>query len=212
MKKILMLMLAMAFMMPPTASADLSKSLEKARNKECKAKIKEYKKEKWQLLASTHTMEVQLLEHYNRLAQLGEDGHVVAGIASRVKSKNIGKQMSANNACITYANEAGSSLKGRVVSDMHANGVDASSEFDNFYGAYERLLQNEIKGEMQESYSIYRENGDGTYEVQTYYIVSQSAASRARIRAMEDALKESEAAQKHADKIAKFVREGFENE
>ena len=54
-----------------------------------------------------------------------------------------------------------------------------------------------------------RTNPDGTYEVNCYCIVSESAASKARIRAAENALKESEAAQKYADKIAGFVREGF---
>lgn len=134
------------------------------------------------------------------------------GVASKFKSKNIGKQMAANNACVTYAQQAGSSLKGRVMSDMAGDGTSAEGEFDHFYGAYERLVEKEIKGEMEESYSVIRDNGDGTYELQTFYIVSESAASKARLRALENALKESEAAQRNADKIASFVREGFEQQ
>lgn len=117
--------------------------------------------------------------------------------------------MAINNACITYGQQAGSKVKGRIVSDLAANGTDATGEFDHFYAAYERLVEKEIRGEMEESFTIVREMTRGLYEFQTFFIVSESAASKARIRAMEDALKESEAAQKHARTIADFVREGF---
>ena len=118
--------------------------------------------------------------------------------------------MAINNACLTYAQQAGSQVKGRIVSDMAGDGIDADAEFDNFYAAYERLVEKEIKGEMKESYCIIRENKDGTFEMQVYFIVSESAASKARIRAMEAAARESAAAQKYAQKVADFVREGFE--
>lgn len=187
-----------------------SKQLEKKRKKEYAAKIKEYKKEDWKLFGSSHTIEVALLTHYDNLNKLGEDGREVMGTASKFKSKNVGHQMSINNACITYAQQAGSHVKGRIVSDMAGDGVDTDAEFDHFYAAYERLVESEIRGEMNESYSIIRDLGDGTFEMQTYFIVSESAATRARIRALENAAKESEAAQRYAEKVAEFVREGFE--
>lgn len=208
MKKILMMVIAAVLLAVPAGMAQ-NKALQKALNKEKKEKMKEYKKEGWKLFGSSRSLEVALLTHYDKLNELGEDGREVVGVASRFKSKNVGKQMAANNACLTYAQQAGSSLKGRVVSDMSGDGSDATSEFDHFYAAYERLVEKEIKGEMTPSYTIIRDNGDGTFEMQEYYIVSESAASKARVRALEDALKESEAAQRHADKISGFVREGF---
>jgi hypothetical protein len=48
--------------------------------------------------------------------------------------------------------------------------------------------------------------------MQTYFVVNEDAATKARIRAYENALKESEAAQKYAEKVSQFVREGFKNE
>lgn len=83
------------------------------------------------------------------------------------------------------------------------------AEFDHFYAAYESLVQKEINGELQESFSVIKENKDGTFEMQTFFIVSESAATRARIRAYENAAKESAAAQKYAQKVSEFVREGF---
>ena len=212
MKKIIMLILAV-IMMAPAVEAE-NKQLQKELKKEYKAKMKEYKKEKWKLFGSSRTLEVVLLQHYDKLNSMGEDAHEVVGIASRFKSKNVGHQQAINNACITYAQQAGSHLKGRVISDIAANGDDASAEFDHFYAAYERLVEKEIKGEMSESYSIIRciDPKTGEYEMQTYFIVNENAATRARIRAMENALKESEAAQRYAQKVSDFVKEGFATE
>ena len=216
MKKIIMLILAAILMMP--AGQAENKQLQKAMKKEYKAKMKEYKKGKWELFGSSRTLEVVLLNHYDQLNNLGEDGREVVGIASRFMSKNIGHQQAINNACLTYAQQAGSSLKGRIVSDMAANGDDTSAEFDHFYAAYERMVEAEIRGEMMESYSIIRclnpkaKEKDREYEMQSYFIINESAATRARIRAMENAFKESEAAQKYAQKVSDFVKEGFNNQ
>lgn len=212
MKKIIMLILAVILMVPAVEAEN--KQLQKALKKEYKSKMKEYKKGKWELFGSSRTLEVALLQHYDQLNTLGEDAREVVGIASRFKSKNVGHQQAINNACITYAQQAGSHLKGRVVSDIAANGDDTSAEFDHFYAAYERLVEKEIKGEMSESYSIIRciDPKKGEYEMQTFFIVNESAATRARIRAMENALKESEAAQRYAQKVSDFVKEGFANE
>lgn len=210
MKKLLAILLALFLVVPAVDAANVAKQLEKARNKEMKAKLKEYKKEGWKVFGTSHTIEVALLSHYDRLAQLGEDGYEQAGIASNFKSKNVGKQMAANAALTDYAQKAGSSLKGRIVSDMKGDGTEGIAEFENFYAAYERLVEKEIKNELTESYSVIRELGNGNYEMQTFYIVSESAAVKARMRAMEDAMKESALAQKHAAQISDFVRQGFE--
>ena len=210
MKKVIMFLLAICMVAPVAMSQN--KTLEKARKKEYKTKMKEYKKEGWKLFASSRSLDVALLTHYDKLNSMGEDAIEISGVASKFKSKNVGKQMAANNACLTYAQQAGSQVKGRVVSDLFGDGVEPTGEFDRFYAAYERLVEKEIKGEMQESYSVIRENGDGTFEMQTFYIVNETAASKARMRAYENAMKESEAAQRYADKVADFVREGFQVE
>lgn len=209
MKKVIVFLLTLIMMMPAAIAADNSKQLQKARNKERKEVMKRYKKEGWQLFGSTRSLEVALLSHWEKLDKLGEDGREVMGISTKSKSKNVGQQMAINNACATYAQQAGSSLKGRVVSDLAGDGVDTDAEFEHFYAAYERLVEKEIKGEMQQSFSLIRNNPDGSYEIETYFIVSEGAATKARIRAMENAAKESEAAQRYANKVSEFVRDGF---
>ncbi|MCH5238885.1 MAG: hypothetical protein J1F38_01555 [Muribaculaceae bacterium] len=207
MKKLIYAFLSLALLVPAVASAKTP--LEKARAKAHKEKLKEYKKEGWKPLGST-TLDVVLLEHYDKLNKLGENGHEVEGISTRTKSINTGKQMAINNAVVTYGQEAGSTLQGRVVSDMSANGVDTSAEFENFFAAYERLVEKEIRGEMQPSFTIMKDNGDGSYEIRTYFIVEENSAQKARLRALEEAMKNSEIAAEHADKISGFVRQGFD--
>lgn len=207
MKKLLYAFLAMAFLIP--GYADAKTPLEKAREKAYKTKLKEYKKGKWEAMGSK-PLELCLAEHYDRLNALGENGHEVEGISTRSRSKNLGKQAAINNAVVTYGQEAGSTLQGRVVSDMSGNGSDASAEFENFFAAYERLVEREIRGEMEPSFSIIHDNGDGTYEIRSYFIVEEAGAKAARLRALEEAMKESQVAADHAEKIADFVRQGFD--
>lgn len=208
MKRFIVGLVALVMLLPLYSEA-ANKQLEKARKKELSQKLKEYKKGKWEIMGS-HTLDYALANHFDRLNTLGEDAHEVEGISTRTKSKNTGKQAAINNAVVTYAQEAGSTLQGRVVSDMNANGVNVDGEFDNFYAAYERLVEKEIRGEMEPSYTIIRTNPDGTFEIRTYFIICESAASKARMRALEEAMKNSEAAQKYAGKISGFVKEGFE--
>lgn len=207
MKKLAYVFLALAFILPSVATAKTP--LEKAREKAYKEKLKEYKKDGWKPMGSK-TMELVLLEHYDKLAKLGANGHEVEGISTKTKSLNTGKQMAINNAVVTYGQEAGSTLQGRVVSDMSASGTDPDAEFENFFAAYERLVEKEIRGEMEPSYSIQKSNGDGTYEIRTYFIVEESNAQKARLRALEEAMKNSQVAAAHADQISNFVRQGLD--
>ncbi len=205
-----LLIIGMLFACPVVNAQN--KALEKARKKEYKLKMKEYQKENWKLFGSSRSLDMALLTHYDKLNNGGDGVREIVGIATKFKSKNVGKQMAMNSACITYAQQAGSHVKGRVVSDMAGDGIDVEKEFEHFYAAYERLVEKEIKGEMHESYSVIRDNGDGTYEMQTFFIIDEEAASQARIRAFEQAMRESAAAQKHAEMVSDFIKEGFEVE
>lgn len=210
MKKILILLLSMVLTVP-VANAQ-NKILQKAIKKEYKTKMKEYKKEGWKLFASSRSLDVALLKHYDKLETLGDNAYEIVGVCARYKSDNVGHQAAINNACNTYARNAGSHVKGRVVSDMASNGDDTSAEFDHFYGAYESLVEKEIRGEMQESYAVYKDLGNGEKTMQVFFIINEDAATKARIRAFENAMKESAAAQKYAEKVSNFVKEGFEEE
>lgn len=206
MKRIILALMVLAFICP-TISLAQSDALNKALKKEYKTKMKELKNGGWEIFGSSRSMEVALLNHYNKLNKGDGQIYEIVGIASAFKSKNIGRQMAINNACTIYASQAGSLVKGRVVSDMGADVDNLTVEFDHFYAAYERAVEKEIRGEMKESFSIIRQNKDNSYEMQTFFLYDEDAALNARIKAFENAAKESVAAQKYADIISKYINE-----
>ena len=202
MKKIIMFLMAV-FMLSvvPATAQELSKSEKKA----MKAKLKEFKKEGWKIFGSTSTIDLALEKHMLKLQS--DDAIEVPGIASSFKSKNVGKQMALNSAMTNYASMMDSEIKGKVVSDMQGDGEFSETEFEKFYAAFKRSVQTTIKDELKESFSIIRDKGNGTSEMQTFFIVDKKAASQARVRALEQAGKESVAAQLYAKVVQKFIEE-----
>lgn len=211
MKKLIYLVMAILLVAPVENVA--AQKLSKAIKKEYKAKMKQLKKGKWELYGSSRTLEVTLGKYYEQM-DANPNVREIMGNAARFMSKTVGHQSAINDACRTYAQQCGSTVKGRIDSDLASDGLDVSSEFDHFYAAFERLVEKEIQGELQEKFSLIREidkeGGKPVYEMQTYFLVDEDAATQARIRAYENALKESEAAQKMANKIGDFVKAGFE--
>ena len=195
------LMAAFMLSVVPATAQELSKSEKKS----MKAKIKEFKKQGWQIFGSTSTIDLALEKHM--LKMQSEDAIEVPGIASSFKSKNVGKQMALNSAMTNYASMMDSEIKGKVVSDMQGDGEFSETEFEKFYAAFKRSVETTIKDELKESFSIIRDKGNGTSEMQTFYVVDKKAASQARVRALEQAGKESVAAQLYAKVVQKFIEE-----
>ena len=195
------LMAAFMLSVVPATAQELSKSEKKS----MKAKIKEFKKQGWQIFGSTSTIDLALEKHMLKLQS--EDAIEVPGTASSFKSKNVGKQMALNSAMTYYASMMDSEIKGKVVSDMQGDGEFSESEFEKFYAAFKRSVQTTIKDELKESFSIIRDKGNGISEMQTFFLVDKVAASQARVRALEQAGKESVAAQLYAKVVQKFVEE-----
>ena len=216
MKKLIMLALALVIGFGQINYAEAqNKQLQKAQKKEYKKKMKEYEKEGWKIFASSRSLDVALLQHYDKLAQEGV--YELVGITTST-NKNIGKEKLNMSAASDYAKICGSHIKGRIVEDMGSViSTDEMAEFEHFYAAYENAVMKEIKGEIQLSYMIYRvsgkaPNGQDLYEFQAFYTVDEGTATKARVRAFENALKESAAAQKYAEQVSKFINEGVESE
>ena len=195
------LMAAFMLSVVPATAQELSKSAKKS----LKAKVKEFKKQGWQIFGSTNTLDYALERHMLKMES--EDAIEVPGIASSFKSKNVGKQMALNSAITNYASMMDSEIKGKIVSDMQGDGEFSETEFEKFYAAFKRSVQTTIKDELKESFSIIRDKGNGTSEMQTFFVVDKKAASQARVRALEQAGKESVAAQLYAKVVQKFIQE-----
>lgn len=186
-----------------------NKQLERQLKKEYKQKIKEYKKKGFEVFGTSRTLEVALLTHYDNLSKDGVTE--VVGLTNSA-NKNIAKDKLLMSACVTYAQKIGSNIKGRIIEDMGSIvSTEELAEFEHFYAAYENNVQAEIKGELRNSFAIVRQtnlHGKQVYEFEAYFIVDEAEASRARIRAFQNAAKESAVAQKYAEQISEFIRSG----
>ena len=208
----IMALIAGAFLFAPqTVSAQMSKKLEKKLSKErdaqYKKKIKEYKKEGWKLSGSSHSLEVALLEHYEKLAT-SEQNKEFVGEVSQCKSINVCKNFALTNAQNRYAGLASGNIKGRIESLMRADANAPEIELDKFIAAYENQVKAEVSGVLTESYSIVKD-GEGAKEYKTFFILNEEKAGMARAKALERSLRETKVAIKEAEEISKFVQEGF---
>ena len=192
------------------AQSILAKQKAKQQKKEYKQKVREYDKGGWQILGSSHTLEMALLNHYEAM----EKGDVIeiSGFA-KSQSKNIASAELRQRAAEAYAHECGGFLKGRVTDEMGSSlNAEQLEELENFYAAYENNVQKEINGELRASYSVYRQtnlNGKKVFEFEGLYLINEDAAAAARQKAMQNSFKESKLAQEHAKEISEFINEPF---
>lgn len=202
MKKLIMIMMALC-LIAPAAMADLTPKQEKNINKMAKDREKQLKKEGYTVMGSMPLKDV-LYKHYAAL-EMGADEQIGTG---RSKSKNNGRQMCLTYAMSEYASKEASQMKGRSVTDSYGNEIDTENdpEFARFYAAYERLTQKEIKGELQESFTVVRQLPDGSYEFEMFMTVDANKALSSRQKALKDAITESGLAQEYAKQVSDFIK------
>lgn len=187
----------------PAATAQLGKKQEKQIAQNAKKRAKELKKEGYKIMG-TLPLEDALIKHYT-LVELGAAEQPGEG---RSKSKNNGRSMCLTNALNEYASKAVSQVQGMAITDQYGNAVQTENEpeFDRFYQAFERMTEKEIQGELQESFTIFRELPDGSYEFTMYMTVDPKKAKISREKALQGALKESQLAQQYAKQIQEHFK------
>lgn len=205
MKKIIMILMAL-FLMAPTAMAEqaLTSKQEKACRKNAKDRAKQYQKEGFEIMGS-RSLQDALYRHFAQL-EMGAEEQLGTGHA---KSLNNGRQMCLTFAMSEYASKAVSQIKGRNVTDSYGNEVDTDNdtEFARFYAAYERLTQKEIKGELQESFTIMKKNPDGSYDFRMFFTIDEDKALKRRQKALQEAATESGLAQDYAKQVSEFINQ-----
>lgn len=205
MKKIMMLIMALCLIAPAAiAQQALTPKQEKLCNKNAKTRCKQLKKEGYEIMGSLPLQDA-LYKHYAKM-ELGASEQMGNGHS---KSQNNGRQMCLNSAMAEYASKAVSQIKGRSVTDSYGNEVDTENdpEFARFYATYERLTQKEIKGELQESFTIVKKNDDGSYDFHMYLLIDEDKALARRQKALKQAAAETNLAQDYAKQVSEFVNE-----
>jgi len=206
MKKLVLMLMAVCMTFTVAQAQELTKAQAKTVNKEVKKKLKDYKKKGYEIFGSSRTLEAMLTKHLSTLE--AKEGKVVEVVGfSQAKSRNLAATAAQNSAANRYATTCSQQIKGRVLADMAADVANQEAEFDKFYAAFEGKVQQEIKGELRQSFAVAKQNADGTISVEAYYLVDDDAASRARINAFKNSQQESAIAQKYAQKLSDFINE-----
>ncbi len=204
-----LMVMVMTLVMTICGAIAQPKTSDKAIWKQAQKKAKELSKEGWKIDGSK-TLEAAIYDHYKKL--LDENNQELIGQVvgeTNTKTRQRGQSWATTNAANLYAKQARQMVAGRVLSEMGGNNPNIESP-ENFYEGYESKVAKEIVGELKKSFSVFREKKDGYIDYQIFFVVNEEAASKARIRAMENALAESEFTRANAERISKFVREGFQ--
>lgn len=178
---------------------------DKALWKQAKKKAKELTKEGWKLDGSK-TLDVCLYDHYKKL-QDSDNQELISNVVgmTNIKTLNQAQRWAIVNATTRYATEARMTVVGKVTSEIGA-GLEGVGSPEDFYAAYESRVATELQGQLKPSISLYRTKG-GRLEYKIFYLVNEDSASKARMRAMERAMQESEFARANAKRISEFVNE-----
>lgn len=166
----------------------LDKKALKKIEKEAKNKAKEFKKNKWELVASSSTMETELAKYFTYLEEDPENREEIVGIAEG-QSPNIARDKARMNALTSYASRAAADVVGKMKSMGSIDGLSGESEeVDRFGQAYEIAVNRHMPEAIREWFMIRQPlaNGKG-YTYNLFITMDEKAARKARKEAADEA-------------------------
>lgn len=193
---------------PQTAYAQLSKKQEKQLAKEkdkmVKKKLQELKSDGWKLGADSRSMEVALLEHYQRIGT-GDKNIEFVGEVSKCKSQGVCEEAVVRNAQNRYATLASAYVKGKITSDIFTNANIPQEEIDKLVALYATRVEQAVGKLLTESFSLTKDNNDGTKMYRKFFILNEENAALARKKALELSLEETDITIEMSKKIFEYV-------
>lgn len=179
----------------------------KALKKDVSKRVKELKKQKWDLVASPETLDYAMLKYRDYLEGDTENRIPLTGIAIGQNPK-IARDNAVMNAVTNYANRA----KGQVVGKMKSlASSDASTgdidEIDKFGAAYEQGVNTKISGLVRIWFVLVRDNPSGQgREFNAYLSLDETAAREARKAAALEAARKA-ALPTLSEEVEEFIGE-----
>lgn len=185
----------------------MQKALIQDRTKQVDLNIRKYQQDGWIIDGTAKSVSVAFREYYQKMLMDQNYRELQSNAQGSTESSlNLVQNIALNNAMVKYAQEAKSHVQGRIDNNIAQQG----SEFEHFYAAYERLVSADIEGELQFQFGFYRDDAKTKKrEYVAFYLINEEQASQKRMRAMERAAQETKMAQKTADEISLFIKEGF---
>lgn len=183
----------------PNLSPKEIAKIEKEAKKTAKKKAKELAKDGWKIEQST-TLEEAIAKHNASIKENGLTEKL--GTANGMKTRSICRKKIEVDVPKSYAQSQSIVLKG-VLDGKDRNVEEDTSE--DFINAFEGKYAMEVAGELVESFSIYRQNYNGTYDMQIFYLVDPEKAHAAKLRAAKYAMELEELDEQWCKKISERV-------
>lgn len=166
--------------------------------KHAKALVKQFEKEGFEFLEIGMTPQ-ELVENFLYGARFGHKQ--VIGLHEGAKSKSLAITAANKYARAEYASKSSAEVRRNIESlSSELNG----DQVDNILDAYKEQSNKHISGELNDCFTIVRENEKG-YDARVYYLVDHESAHAADMRAMKRALEVLELTQDYGDMITEWI-------
>lgn len=174
------------------------------RSEELNELVNQWTKEGWKVHGSTRTLRGALQQHYGRLAA-NPDLMERIGTATNCTSVTVCRLAALNSAGLDYAMAVADEVKGIFGRDLSVN-ESGGEEYNRFYVSFAGKIEAQIHGQLEESFALIKmENGKNQYKI--YFLMDRNAAKKARLSALEDAIRESEQGMEVTVKAKKYLEE-----
>ena len=187
-----------------------NKTMQKHLDREFKRKMKEYRKEGWKLAGSSRSLEVTLLQHYEKL-NANPDLLVIEGVATQCRSLGVCSQVALNDAQNYYARLVSGKIQGAFGTIIRANDNRPQDEINKMVGGLLNEIEADLSGILTPSYSIVRENG-ANKSYKTYFFVDTQKVGEMIGATLERSIKETKLTIEEARSISRFVQEELKRE
>ena len=202
-----------AFSISNSVYSQSNRQRNKAYNKEFKKKKKEFKKEGYKLSGSSRSIDVALIEHYDKLKESDKNRELEVTVEN-CPTEHLCKTKALANALTLYATLSSNYVRGRINSSEGYDAVleDDENAIDQFFEGFEILVQQDCSQLFNNtSFAVIKKTGN-TYKYKVFYIYNEDEAAKLREDAAERALKKVEMGIEWSDRIHDFINEGFESE
>lgn len=182
MKKIIFVLLAM---LTTSVSLHAGNPTESNIKKMVKAKLKELKKEGWTVFGTALPLDAALSNYYQAYFKLGDNGCEQMGNGSESENKTILHAKAVADAMRGYSTKASNNVSAETTDALNSI---SGKDLEDFRSTYESKVRKNISSQLKEYYSIIRPSQTikGCYEMQTFFLVDEREAVKARLQAMKE--------------------------
>lgn len=163
----------------------------KEAEKLAKKRAKELKKEKW-VFNGANTLENALVNYYLETEpSCGGDKEARSYDINNAKSIPLGEKRLLTNAQTEYIQEIKTAINGSIA-DHNAQTND--EQLEAYVSDVEARIAGELKGDVKRSFTIYKQNKNGSFLVRGFFIIDANSSARKLDRYADQLQKDEEIA------------------